>query len=98
TINEQKVKTPSSALTASKILMDEAGIYEFDSKKFAVNLIDEKESDVSLPSKTEKQKERENLLERESKEHDFNLELTILGLVFLFMLTEFFYIKRRGDL
>lgn len=98
TINEQKVKTPSSALTTSKLLMDEVGIYEFDNKKLAVNLLDEKESDVSLPSKVEARKEREKLLERESKEHDFSLEFTILGLVFLFMLTEFFYIKRRGDI
>ena len=98
TIGEQKVITPSSALTTSKLLMDEAGFYEFDNKKFAVNLIDEKESDVGLPSKVEKQKEREKLLERGSKEHDFNLELAILILVFLFMLIEFFYIKRRGDI
>jgi len=98
TINEQKVKTPSSSLTTSKLLMDEVGIYEFDSKKFAVNLLDEKESDVNLLSKIENKEEREKLLERESKEHDFNLEPTILMFVFLFMLTEFFYIKRRGDL
>jgi len=98
TIGEQKVKTPSSSLITSKLLMDDVGIYEFDNKKFAVNLLDEKESDIALPSKVEAQKEREQLLERESKEHDFNLELTILGLVFLFMLTEFLYIKRRGDL
>ena len=98
TINEQKVKTPSSSLTTSKLLMDETGIYEFDNKKFATNLLDEKESDVNLPSKVEARKEREKLLEGEIKEHDFNLELTILALVFLFMLTEFFYIKRRGDI
>ena len=98
TISEQKVKTPSSSLTTSKLLMDEVGIYEFDNRKFAVNLLDEKESDISLPSGVETIKEREKLLERESKEHDFNLELTILGFVFLFMLTEFFYIKRRGDI
>ena len=97
TINEQKVKTPSSTLTTSKLLMDEAGIYEFDGKKFAVNLLDEKESDVNLPSKVENKEEREKLLERESREHDFNLEFTILAFVFLFMLAEFFYIKRRGD-
>ena len=97
-INEQKVKTPSSTLTTSKLLMDEVGIYEFDNKKFAVNLLSEKESDIGIPSKVEKQTERENLLKRESKEHDFNLELSILLLVFIFMLAEFFYIKRRGDL
>lgn len=97
-INEQKVKTPSSSLTTSKLLMDEVGIYEVDNKKFAVNLLSEKESDVSLPSKTGQQEERERLLKRESKERDFNLELPILLLVFLFMLAEFFYIKLRGDI
>ncbi len=97
-IGEQKVKTPSATLTTSKLLMDEVGIYEFDNKKFAVNLLDEKESNINLPTKVESKKEREKLLESESKEHNFNLELTILGLVFLFIITEFIYIKRRGDL
>ncbi len=96
-MGEQKIKTPSSTLTTSKLLMDEVGIYEFDNKKIAVNLLDEKESNIALPSKIESQKERERLLARESKEHDFNIELIILGLVFLFMLAEFFYIKVRGD-
>ena len=98
TINEQKVKTPSSTLTTSKLLMDEVGIYEFDNKKIAVNLLDEKESDISIPSKVEEKTERERLLGRESRAHDFSLELTILVFVFLFMMTEFFYIKRRGDI
>ena len=98
TINEQTVKTPSSSITTSKLLMDEVGIYEFDNKKIAVNLLDEKESDVNLPSKVEARKEREKLLERESREHDFNLEVAILSFVFLFMMTEFIYIKRRGDI
>ncbi len=98
TFGEQKVKTPSSSLTTSKLLMDEVGIYEFDNKKFAVNLLDERESDIGLDAKIEKQEERRKLLERESKEHDFNLETPILLVVFIFMLLEFFYIKRRGDL
>ncbi|MEK6984140.1 MAG: BatA and WFA domain-containing protein [Nanoarchaeota archaeon] len=98
TIKEQRVKTPSSVLTTSKLLMDEVGIYEFDNKKFAVNLLDEKESNVGLASKVESRKEREKLLERESKEHELNLETTILITAFLLMLTEFFYIKIRGDL
>ena len=98
TIPEQKVKTPSSTLTTSKLLMDEVGIYEFDKKRFAVNLLDEKESDIGLLSKTVKQNARQQLLERESKEHDFNLEMPILILAFLFMLSEFIYIKRSGEI
>ena len=98
TLNEQKVNTPSGSLTTSKLLMDEVGLYEFDKKKVAVNLLDEKESDIGLPSKIEERIERQKLLERESKERDFNLELPILLLVLLIMLLEFFYIKRRGDI
>ena len=78
--------------------MDEVGIYEFDNKKIAVNLIDEKESDIGLPTKIQSRKAREKLLGRESQEHNFNLEVVFLVLVFLFMLTEFIYIKMRGDL
>lgn len=97
-IGEQKVKTPSTTLTTSKLIMDEVGIYEYDNKKFAVNLLDEKESDINLPSRAESQQQRQKLLARESAEHDFNLEVLILILVFLFMITEFFYIKIRGDI
>ena len=97
-VDEQKVTTPSASFTTSRVLMDEAGIYEFNNKKYAANLIDEKESDIALPSKIESRQAREKLLGRESKEQDFNIEFLILLLVFLFMLTEFIYIKRRGDL
>lgn len=97
-VNEQKIKTPSSSFTASKVLMDEAGIYELDGKKYAANLLDEKESGVKLPSRVESQKERQKLLDRESKEHDFSLEFPMVLLVFIFMMAEFIYIKRRGDL
>ena len=46
TINQQRVKTPSASLTTSRVIFDEVGIYEFDGKSFAANLLDEKESDV----------------------------------------------------
>ncbi|HLC50643.1 MAG TPA: BatA and WFA domain-containing protein [Candidatus Nanoarchaeia archaeon] len=98
TIGEQKVTTPSSTVTTSKLIMDEAGIYEYDGKKHASNLIDEKESDISSASKSGSKDSGELLLDRESKQHDFNLELSIMLLVFLLMVTEFIYIKRRGDL
>jgi len=62
------------------------------------HLLDEKESDILLPSKIETQKEREELLEGQSSEHSFNLELLILLLVFVLVITEFIYIKIRGDL
>ncbi|HLG24406.1 MAG TPA: BatA and WFA domain-containing protein [Candidatus Nanoarchaeia archaeon] len=98
TINEQKVVTPSSTVKTSKLLIDEAGIYEYDSKKYAANLLDEKESDLNIESKYTKTEDREKILSRESKEHEFNLELLTLLLVFILIMSEFFYIKIRGDL
>ncbi len=96
TLNEQEVKTPSSYLKTSKLLMDEVGVYGFSNKKVAVNLVDEKESDIALPSKLEKQKHRETLLTREVKEHNFSLEIPILLLVFILMASELIYLKLKG--
>ena len=61
-------------------------------------MLDEKESDINLPATIESQKEREKMLGRESQQHDFNLEVVILSIAFLFLIAEFFYIKRRGDI
>ena len=42
--------SPSSSITTSRVIFDEVGIYEFNNKKFAVNLLDESESDVTKKS------------------------------------------------
>jgi hypothetical protein len=98
TINKQKVKTPHSSVTTSKLLLDEVGIYEYDDKKIAVNLLAEKESDVNVPAEIETQMQRDVLLESQVREHDFNMEVFILILVFILLISEFIYIKMRGDI
>jgi hypothetical protein len=45
-VEKQKIKTPSTTTEASSLILDEAGIYQFDGKSVAVNVVDEKESDV----------------------------------------------------
>ncbi|MBS3102620.1 BatA and WFA domain-containing protein [Candidatus Woesearchaeota archaeon] len=97
TVNEQKVKTPSSTLTTSKIIFDEAGIYEYGGKKFAANLLDEKESGINVKGILEKEKAAD-ILEEEGRERNFSLDVLLLSMVFLLMCFEVFYIKRRGDL
>src|SRR3989338_6424997 len=87
-INEQKVTTPSSSYTTSKLLMDEAGIYEYDGKKYAANLLDDKESDIASSASVQKQEEREQLLGKTEKERDFNMEFAIILLAFLLLSTE----------
>ncbi|MAE42591.1 hypothetical protein CMO93_02375 [Candidatus Woesearchaeota archaeon] len=98
TINEQRVKTPSSSLTTSKVLFDEAGIYEFDNKKFAANLLDGSESDVTKSSALEKEDEGTEVLKEQGIEKNFSISALILLVVFLLMCFEVFYIKRRGDI
>ena len=79
-------------------MLDETGIYEVDGKKIAVNLGDEKESDINKETlqlksalgeiSEEKVKDTSNL--------DLEVPLLIAGVLLLFL--EFLYIKRRGDL
>ena len=98
TIDQQRVKTPSSSLRTSKVIFDEVGIYEFDDKKFAVNLLDEQESDVTKGSVLKEKTESAEVLKEHSTERNFSLSVFLLFGVFLLMCFEIFYIKRRGDL
>lgn len=97
-IDTQNVKTPSGSLTTSSLLFDEAGIYEFSKRKVAVNLLDEKESDVVKENVKLKQSNKQFLTKTEKKEKDMNLTVFLLIFAFLLLLTELVYIKGRGDL
>ena len=97
-VDKQKVKTPTVSLTTSKVIFDEAGIYEFNQKKFAANLLDEKESDINVKESLEGEENTADILKERSRERNFNLEILLLLGVFLLMCFEIFYIKRRGDL
>ncbi|MBU1004547.1 MAG: BatA and WFA domain-containing protein [Nanoarchaeota archaeon] len=97
-ISEQEVKTPSSRLKTNKVLLDELGIYEFDGKKIAVNLVNEKESDVGREN-VELKSDLNNFSAEKVKDVDnFDLEVPLLMITVLLLFFEFIYIKRRGDL
>ncbi|MCH8329434.1 MAG: hypothetical protein IIB81_03510, partial [Nanoarchaeota archaeon] len=98
TINQQRVKTPSSSFRTSRVIFDEVGIYEFNGKKFAVNLLDEKESEVTKESILKEKSESAEVLKEQGVEKDFSLSVLILIGVFLLLCFEIFYLKRRGDL
>jgi len=97
-INEQEVKTPSTKIITNKLLLDEAGIYEFDDKKIAVNLADEKESDVSRENIELKTALEEFSEEKVKDVDDLELEVPLLIAALVILFLEFIYIKRRGDL
>ncbi|MBW2975570.1 BatA and WFA domain-containing protein [Candidatus Woesearchaeota archaeon] len=97
-IKEQEVKTPSATITTNKILLDEAGIYELDGKKTAVNLANEKESDINRDNIELKSVLEEFSAERVKDADNFELEVPLLMAALIILLIEFLYIKRRGDL
>jgi hypothetical protein len=97
TIPLQTVKTPSGPVRTSKVIMDEAGIYEFNSRKVAANLLDEKESDLASFA-IEKGAKKEVAFEKQRKEHNFGIASFLLLIAFLLLSIETVYIKRRGDI
>lgn len=98
TIDQQRVKTPSSSFSTSRVIFDEAGIYEFNNRKFAVNLLDEKESDVTKESVLKEKSESGEVLREQGVEKNFSLSVLLLIGVFLLLCFEVFYLKRRGDI
>jgi len=97
-INEQEVKTPSAKILTNKLLLDEAGIYEFDNKKVAVNLVNEKESDIGRENIELKDSLEEFSTEKVKNVDHIELEAPLLIAALLILFIEFIYIKRRGDL
>jgi len=97
-ISKQEVKTPSGEITTDKLVMDEQGIYEFDKKKFALNLLDADESDITSSSSVFSKSEDTKSPETEKVQTKLNLDILLIGISFLLLLFETAYIKIRGDI
>jgi hypothetical protein len=97
-IPEQRVRTPSSSIKTTKLLLDEHGLYEFNSKKVAVNMLDEKESDISKETDIIEQDKKEFKTSTELKKKKIDLDYYLIILVLSIIFLEIFYIKRRGDI
>ena len=91
-------KTPTSNILTSKLIIDEHGIYELEDKKIAVNLLNEKESDIDKKSSIMEQDKKEFKSGTGTKKKEVDFEVYLLTLVLLIILIEIFYIKQRGDL
>ena len=97
TVPQQTVKTPSASIETSKLLLDEHGIYELVSRKIAVNLLNEKESDISQASEDIEQ-DKSFTQGGEVKKKKIEVEVILTSLVLVLLFIEIFYLKQRGDL
>lgn len=93
---EQTIVTPAGRITTDELALDNAGLYTLKDRVIAINLIDEKESDISGESAASANAVDEG---GERFKERIPYELTdifiILALVLLFL--ELLYVKMRGD-
>ncbi len=95
----ETVKTPSENVTTDLLLLDEVGVYGLPDKEVAVNLYDEKESNLAgggitvLPSETKEISYNTQII-RAPKYFDIYLIIIAIILVIL----ELYYLHWRGEL
>jgi hypothetical protein len=80
----------------SALILDEAGLYKFeDGRTLAVNLLNERESDINANTTLgAKSTEFELKPVKEKRQFEFELPFVLLSLIILFI--ELIYVKARG--
>lgn len=92
--SEKSIKGPHLAIRTDKLYLGETGFYEIEGKTIASNLLDEKESDISIPgiNFTKYQEVSGSSME---KIHLY----TILSLLAILLIgLELYYLKYRGEI
>lgn len=95
--SKQKIVLPSrKVIRQSAYLLEQAGVYELEDRKIAVNLLDALESDLNrAPGFGAKSVDYELRPVKEDRRFDFEFPLIVIGAILLVL--ELFYIKMRGD-
>ena len=93
-----QVKTPDGTYSTQRLIMDRSGFYEFGNRKYAVNLLDEKESDISKKVSFETTKSERYIAKEIERRKDVSLAGYVAAAALLFMLLELAYVKYSGEL
>jgi len=94
---EQTIQTPDGRITTKSLSLENAGLYTFNDRVIAINLIDEKESDVSNKGSIDEQGFAQSGLKFQEK-IPYELIDYFIVIAILILIAEFLYIKLRGDL
>lgn len=91
------IKTPTRTLKQNAVLFEEQGIYKYNEREVASNLLNSFESDINLREK--KEAIAANIkLKPVREEREFSFEIPLLLFVVIVLLLEIIYIKIRGDI
>lgn len=93
----QNVKTPTRTIpNAAALFLEDAGLYAYESKLVAANLLDEKESAINS-KEVRGQKSTDYQLEPVRDKRKFVFEAPLLLFLLILLAFEVYYIKMRGD-
>lgn len=97
----QIIKTPGDTITTDLLLLDEVGVYKLPDRDIAVNLFDEKESNLegkieTGETPTDAEKEIPYNVQTILKPRHFDIYLIIGGMFLVFL--ELYYLRWRGEL
>ncbi len=92
----QKIETPTKVVKQVTLALEHAGVYTIDTKKVAVNLLNDKESDINLKESFGARGIAVELRAvREERKYYWEYVLLVVVLVLSFL--ELMVMKRRGD-
>lgn len=98
-INEINLRTGSIIeMQNEHFIMDKTGYFNVGNKRVAVNLLNEKESDINSHEEEIKKFSATGQLEKVKSEVDYQMSFYALIIALALAIFEFFYIKFRGEI
>ncbi len=95
----ETVKTPSENVTTDTLLLDEVGIYMLPDKEVAVNLYDEKESNLAAGGITVQPSETKEIsYSTQVIRAPKNLDIYLIMIAIFLVILELYYLRWRGEL
>lgn len=94
----QKIQTPSLSITTDNLLLDEVGIYRLPDKTLAVNMYNDRESNLEkkIDITQGEPKEIPYVPAERMVPKELDIYFILLGMLFVFF--ELYYLKWRGEL
>ncbi len=97
-IQNQLITTPSGKLKTNRVLFDKAGFYDYDRKRVAASLLDERESAISSDPSVFSEEERRVSSEKSKLKETRRFYSLLAFIAAVLIFAELVYIKFRGDL
>jgi hypothetical protein len=93
---EQRIETPGGKITTKDLSLDNSGMYTLKDRVIAINLINEKESDVGKEDSLSAQGVSQGS-ERFKEKTPFELTYLLIWVALALLMLELLYVKMRGD-